>query len=231
MSSALSVSEGVAWMPRTWVFEVVLERTANVIEPSDEALAHYLREPIGHFPYMNFRSFDQQRFNSVAKALHVAYENALEEGDESFSERAYYFKLMHDFSQLKALMPADPRSEKDTFQQGLVVIGEGPPWSVPGWANNLVLEIAAVDVNHAVLSSMLLSGRTHATGHCDLSSIDKSVFCRFVEAADWIYAYYKVGFGRISRDTRIFPVFASYVRAFHYLVHADTCAHDCSDSN
>ncbi len=219
MSATLIIGDkDTAWLPKTKIFELVVQRIADQLQKVDPRLAELLEESIEGQLILDLTTLNAQQFATVFEATRDAHEKFLGE----WVRTELHCNEMHRFSELKAVFSLDERSGhkvRETF--GTLTIREGVVWQAEGWAYDLLIEYIALRLQrqHEPIAQLLLRGRVSVgSGFCDLSALDETEFQTFIEPA----VYLKIRFmnSRVHEgyapeiDTVLYPSVPSLYEAF-----------------
>jgi hypothetical protein len=180
-------------MPAGWVFENVLELVAAKLGVDDPSLGETFLEARTHvgIGYLDLSELDEGQFRLVIEAAETAYEQVVQEGPGAFHDPSFYPAFAERFSEWKALLRSDRRSNGDHNPAGRLIVANGV-WEAPGWLFDMVLEHLAVALPTEAdsLSTLLMASRTFkGTASCDLRAIGPELLQQLREASGRLRAY------------------------------------------
>ena len=193
----MHVRENVVWMPAGWVFENVLELVAAKLRVDDPLLGETFLEarPYVGIGSLDLSMLDEGQFRLVIQAAETAYEQVVQEGPGAFHDPSFYPAFAERFSEWKALLRSDRRSNGDHNPAGRLVVANGV-WKAPGWLFDMALEDLAValPIEAASLGTLLIASRTFkGTTSCDLRAIDPALLQQLRDASGRLRANYSEG--------------------------------------
>jgi hypothetical protein len=215
LSATLFLSDGVTWMPPSWVYDLVLERLADAVEPEDAALAEGLRaglsELTGGFSGLDELSTDP--FRRVVTAADGVLERTQDVGPEGFSTAARFEEFMYALSEFKALLRVDSRAGPPPTS-GTFVLSDAASWSADGWIFDLALEhlSAGARPTESLVSGMLLFARRPPERSVSVAMFSAPRFHALLPGAEYLAVRYGDGEGRSASAPSFYAALAEPTR-------------------
>lgn len=223
MSGTLVIREDATWMPTAWVFCRILENINAELEQSESSIIIDNLNKAIVTGYGDLQQLSKDQIQTLLDVAEQAYSREAEQGLDSFSPPSDYFSLMYSFSQLIALFKTDIRyqpSRRSTY--GTIIVRDTAIWSAPEWTFVLVLEHldAHIRANQESpeLTSLFLAARKSVDLRCDLRFLDEYQISKVILAAEWMYAHYGDGKGRLSHAPSFFSELGKHITVLFNLL-------------
>lgn len=226
MGSTIAVSSDIVWMVKSRTFDLVRDLIVRELSEQDSSLIAFLLNRDYIPSYLDLGTLDSDQFCKVLTAAEKAFEKVVAQTSNKDISAPEYEWFLVVFSQLKAFLKYDPRSQSRD-NPGKLIISAQIMWTSPNpWYDMLLENAAALSVDED-LSKLLLDSRKHSIKYCDASNLTHTQYCKLLGAIKALYERHKDGVGPGMLAFDFFGAFAPLITDLYQKMMLDERAETC----